>query len=66
MLHMVDDPKTPLPELRRVTKPDGTLILDDGHRPREKTRRALRESGLWTIEEETGEYLRCRPLEAAD
>ncbi len=62
MFHMVDDPKAFLAELRRVTKPDGTLILDDGHQPREKTRRALRASGLWTIEEETGEYLRCRPL----
>lgn len=62
MFHMVENQDAFLAELRRITKPDGTLILDDGHQSREKTRRALRESGLWAIEEETGDYLRCRPL----
>ncbi len=62
MFHMVENQKAFLAELRRIMKPDGTLILDDGHQPREKTRRAILGSGLWSIEEETGEYLRCRPL----
>ncbi|MDN7012107.1 class I SAM-dependent methyltransferase [Methanoculleus sp. FWC-SCC3] len=62
MFHMVENQKAFLAELHRITKPDGILILDDGHQPREKTRRALLDSGLWTIEAETGEYLRCRPL----
>ncbi|MCC7555897.1 MAG: class I SAM-dependent methyltransferase [Methanoculleus marisnigri] len=60
--HTVENQDVFLAELRRITKPDGTLILDDGHQPRKKTRRALLDSGFWTIEEETGEYLRCRPL----
>ncbi|WP_214020763.1 class I SAM-dependent methyltransferase [Methanoculleus sp.] len=62
MFHMVDDPKVLLAELQRVTKPDGTPILDNGHQSREKTRRVLREAGLWAIEEVSREYLRCRPL----
>lgn len=62
MFHMVENQKAFLAELRRITKPDGTLILDDGHQSREKTHRALLDSGLWTIEAETGEYLRCRLL----
>lgn len=65
MFHMVDDTDAFLGELRRITKPEGVLILDDGHQPREKTRRAVRKSGFWTIEEETAEYLRCRPVQAA-
>lgn len=66
MFHMVENQKAFLAELRRITKPDGTLILDDGHQPREKTRRALLDSGFWTIEEETTDHLRCRPLAAVD
>ncbi|MDV2481300.1 class I SAM-dependent methyltransferase [Methanoculleus sp. Wushi-C6] len=65
MFHMVDDPGAFLAELRRIVKPEGILALGDGHQPRAKTRRAVRESGLWTIEEETVEYLRCRPLRTA-
>ncbi|MDN7025955.1 class I SAM-dependent methyltransferase [Methanoculleus sp. FWC-SCC1] len=62
MFFMVEDTDTFLAELWRITKPDGVLIVDDGHQPREKTRRAIRESGSWTIEEEKREYLRCRPV----
>jgi len=62
MVHLVERPEAFLAELRRIMRPDGTLILDDGHQSREKTHRALQESGVWTIEEEIGEYLRCRPL----
>ncbi|ABN56263.1 Methyltransferase type 11 [Methanoculleus marisnigri JR1] len=62
MFHLVERPEAFLAELRRITKPDGTLVLDDGHQSREKTRRALLDSGVWSIEAETGEYLRCRLL----
>jgi ubiquinone/menaquinone biosynthesis C-methylase UbiE len=65
MFFMIEDTDTFLAELRRIAKPDGTLIIDDGHQSREKTRRAIRESGSWTIEEEKREYLRCRPVPAA-
>lgn len=66
MFHMIDEPGAFLAELRRIAKPDGVLVIDDGHQPREKTRRAVRESGIWTIEEETPEFLRCRPLQPRD
>jgi ubiquinone/menaquinone biosynthesis C-methylase UbiE len=61
MFFMVDDSCAFLEELRRIAKPDATLIIDDGHQPREKTRSLIRSSGAWVIEEERGEYLRCRP-----
>jgi ubiquinone/menaquinone biosynthesis C-methylase UbiE len=61
MFHMVDDPAAFLEELRRIAKPDATLIIDDGHQLREKTHSLIRSSGAWVIEEERAEYLRCRP-----
>ncbi|MCK9278871.1 MAG: methyltransferase domain-containing protein [Methanoculleus sp.] len=62
MFHLVENQDVFLAELQRITKPDGALILDDGHQPREKTRRAIHDSGVWKVEEENREYLRCRPL----
>ncbi len=61
MFHMVDDSCTFLEELRRIAKPDATLIIDDGHQLRETTRSLIRNSGAWVIEEERADYLRCRP-----
>lgn len=61
MFHGILDPPALLAELRRITKPDGVLILDDGHQPRAETKRKLAASGLWRIEEESSDHLQCRP-----
>jgi ubiquinone/menaquinone biosynthesis C-methylase UbiE len=61
MFHLVDNPRAFLAELRRIAKTDATLIIDDGHQLRERTRNLIRQSPSWEIEEETGEFLRCRP-----
>ncbi|MDG6256845.1 MAG: class I SAM-dependent methyltransferase [Methanomicrobiaceae archaeon] len=60
MVHQVDDPRAFLAELRRIAKPDGTLVIDDGHLPREQTRSLIQRSPAWAVVEETAAFLRCR------
>jgi ubiquinone/menaquinone biosynthesis C-methylase UbiE len=61
MFFAIREPSALLGELKRITKPDGLLVLDDGHQPREETKRKLREAGYWVIVEETRDHLKCRP-----
>jgi len=60
MFHAVRDPTAFLAEIRRFTKPGGTLILEDGHQARTLTRKKVWDAGGWTIEAETRRHLRCR------
>jgi ubiquinone/menaquinone biosynthesis C-methylase UbiE len=61
MFHMVSNTRAFLGELNRLTKPGGTLFLEDGHQPRSQTREKILESGCWEIEEETKAFVKCRP-----
>jgi ubiquinone/menaquinone biosynthesis C-methylase UbiE len=61
MFFIIQNPTAFLGELKRITKRDGTLVIDDGHQPREKTKRKLHDSGHWEIVEETRDHLKCRP-----
>ncbi len=61
MFFAVGEPSAFLAELRRIVKPDGLLIIDDGHQPRAVTKRKLASAGGWTITEERRDHLRCRP-----
>ncbi len=61
MFHMVPDTAAFLKELLRITKPDGILIIDDGHQPRDRTRQIITGSGLWDIISEEKAFLRCTP-----
>lgn len=61
MFFVIKRPTEFLAELKRITKADGMLIIDDGHQPREETRSKILESGHWTIWEETPDHLKCRP-----
>ncbi len=60
MFHMVSNASGFLAELRRITKNDGILIIDDGHQRRSTTRRAILESGHWEIFSETKDHLKCK------
>ena len=51
-----------LAELKRLLKPDGLLIIDDGHQPREITRQKILTSGGWKIELDAKDHLECRPV----
>ena len=50
-----------LAELKRIAKPDGTLILDDGHQPRSQTLAQIAAAGSWTILAETKDHLTLKP-----
>ena len=62
MFHMVNDPESFLNELSRISKPDGTLFIDDGHQSRKEARDKIHTSGKWDIVEESKHYMKCRPI----
>ncbi len=62
MFFMIKQPTEFLRELARVTKPDGRLVIDDGHQPRELTKKKILASGLWAIEQETDDHLTCKTV----
>jgi ubiquinone/menaquinone biosynthesis C-methylase UbiE len=61
----INDPSAFLKELRRVTHPEGFLVIDDGHQSRKKTKRKLAASGYWEVMEESKDHLKCKPLSYA-
>jgi len=61
MFFAIRDQKAFLAELKRIAKPDGILIIDDGHQPRSATKAQIAEAGSWSIVEETNDHLTCRP-----
>jgi ubiquinone/menaquinone biosynthesis C-methylase UbiE len=62
MFFGVNEPTTLLREVHRIIRPDGLLILDDGHQSRATTLRKLNASALWRVEEESEDHLKCRPV----
>ena len=61
MFFGVKEPTTFLGELKRIIKPEGILVIDDGHQPRKTTREKILASSYWDIWEETPDHLKCRP-----
>ena len=61
MFHMVKDTNAFLKELCRITKPDGTLLLEDGHQKRALAKEKINNSGCWEIIAETKAYMICKP-----
>lgn len=61
MFFAVKQPTEFLTELKRIIKPDGVLVIDDGHQARSATREKIRDSGLWDIVEDTKDHLKCQP-----
>lgn len=61
MFSKVQDPTRFLTELRRITRDNGTLVIDDGHQPRSATKEKIQASGQWVIREETRDHLKCSP-----
>jgi len=60
MFFIIKKPTEFLKEIRRILKPSGMLIIDDGHQSREVTKQKLDSSGVFTIVEETKDHLKCR------
>ncbi len=60
MFFSVREPTIFLRELKRITKPGGVLVIDDGHQSRAMTKAKLLASGCWVIVEERRDHLQCR------
>jgi ubiquinone/menaquinone biosynthesis C-methylase UbiE len=60
MFFGVSQPTKFLKELKRVTRKDGLLVIDDGHQSREKTLAKIQTAGEWTIVEQSSDHLKCR------
>ena len=61
MFFAIRQPTEFLAELKRVIKPEGILVIDDGHQPRAETKEKIQASGHWTIVEETRDHVKCKP-----
>ncbi|MFW5773443.1 MAG: class I SAM-dependent methyltransferase [Tangfeifania sp.] len=61
MFHMVNQPEDLLKELHRIVKPEGKVIIEDGHQPREKTLDKIQKTGYFTIKEENKFHVVCFP-----
>jgi ubiquinone/menaquinone biosynthesis C-methylase UbiE len=61
MFHMVKDTKGFLIVLNRLSKPGGTLFLEDGHQPRSLTKEKVLNSGCWEIVSEHKSFVTCKP-----
>ena len=61
MFHVIRNPTDFLAELKRITKKDGFLVVDQGHQRRKTTKANVLKSGHWDIFEETRDHLKCKP-----
>ena len=64
MFFSVSDPGAFLAEIDRLLKPEGLLLLDDGHQSRAATHAKLEASGRFQVVEETRDLLTCRKRKA--
>jgi ubiquinone/menaquinone biosynthesis C-methylase UbiE len=62
MFFALREPTVFLREVHRIIKPDGVLIIDDGHQSRQATLRKIEASGYWRVTEETRDHLKCLPV----
>jgi ubiquinone/menaquinone biosynthesis C-methylase UbiE len=62
MIFGVKEPTALLAEVHRICRPEGVLVIDDGHQPRARTVEMIRESGMWSIENDSRDHLRCVPV----
>ncbi len=62
MFHMVSDTESFLAELCRIAKPGGVLIIEDGHQPRDDSRKKIEASGKWKIVAGEKRFMKCSPV----
>lgn len=62
MFFMIENPAAFLKELGRICKPDGTLVIDDGHQSRARTKMKLEDAGIFKIAEESKDHLKLRKI----
>ncbi len=60
MFHMVEKPLSLLSEFARMIKPQGIIIIEDGHQPREKTTQKIKNSGILCIYDQNKHHVVCK------
>jgi ubiquinone/menaquinone biosynthesis C-methylase UbiE len=61
MIFMIPNPEILMKEIHRITKKNGFMIIDYGHKSQMATKDKILPSGCWEIIEETQDYLKCKP-----
>ena len=61
MFHMVSDHPAFLTELHRIIKPDGILIIENGHQSRQEALAKIERSKLWQVVNQNKEFMKCSP-----
>ena len=61
MFFGIKNPTEFLRELKRITKSDGVLVIDQGHQSRSVAKEKILGSGCWDIVEESKDHMKCRP-----
>lgn len=59
--HMISQPNEFLNELHRLVKPNGRIILEDGHQKRSKTIEKVNDNKRWYIQSEKKKHLILTP-----
>lgn len=60
MFHMIQNPDALLNEFKRILKPDGIAIIEDGHQPREETKLKVMTNRNFEIIEENKNHIKCK------
>lgn len=61
MFHMVENSGELLRELARIVKPDGKVIIEDGHQPRQETLEKINKTGIFSIVNQNKYHVVCSP-----
>ncbi len=61
MFHMIEHPTELLKELKRLVKPNGKILIEDGHQPRGKTIQKIEQAGILTIKDQNKFHVVCTP-----
>lgn len=64
MFHAVRDPSAFLREIRRIVKPKGRLILEDGHQSRSRTLEKIAALSTWKVTGQSRLAVTCAPASA--
>ncbi len=60
MFHMIEKPGELLSEFARMLKPQGIVIIEDGHQPRENTIKKITNSELFSVTDQNKYHVVCQ------
>lgn len=60
MFHMIQDSNALLKEFARIVKPEGEVLIEDGHQAREITKKKILASGYFKIVDENKGHVCCK------